>query len=413
MIRCRSLGQIALILLPLLSFIVFGCFPATPKTVITPSASRVSQNVLTSPTGPVFLARSTEEAKGYAGDQACATCHDDIAHQYHGSDHERSLRVVTAKDYGTVFKIKQTVSDPLTDTTYTPTIDKGIFGIRSDGPGGKDLVTARFALGSARDGQSYLGEAANHQWYVLRLSYFTHIHGWDFTPQQKPDIVSFAPVEGEPITVSRVGDCLGCHATVLPLTQDGPDVTHSHFGVGCESCHGPGAAHIASVLGTTGQNGTGIVKMEDLKKASAVRIMQICGGCHSTVSGMRSASADHPEEVVRFAATALAESACFKGSGTLSCVTCHSPHTNLTHDVLSYEATCKRCHEVDGPEAHKASTASARIRVCPVNPRNGCIDCHMPKQEHFSFPHMQFHNHWIKVWRKQANQVQPSTRPIT
>jgi hypothetical protein len=79
--------------------------------------------------------------------------------------------------------------------------------------------------------------------------------------------------------VEREQACLKCHTTGFGRTGgfppngrpgDHPDLAR----VGCESCHGPGAAHVAE----DGAQPGGIVSLGD--KCDSCVILQICGACH-------------------------------------------------------------------------------------------------------------------------------------
>jgi len=74
-------------------------------------------------------------------------------------------------------------------------------------------------------------------------------------------------------------DCLACHTTGFGrpggFPKDGRVESHADLArVGCESCHGPGAAHVRPDAPKTGN----IVALGD--KCDSCVILQICGRCH-------------------------------------------------------------------------------------------------------------------------------------
>jgi len=73
--------------------------------------------------------------------------------------------------------------------------------------------------------------------------------------------------------------CLACHTTAfdLPGGFAATDRASAHpdlARVGCESCHGPGEAHVAPKAERIGT----IISLGD--KCDSCVILQICGGCH-------------------------------------------------------------------------------------------------------------------------------------
>jgi hypothetical protein len=71
----------------------------------------------------------------------------------------------------------------------------------------------------------------------------------------------------------------------------------------------------------------------------------------------------------RFQTVRLELSKCYTASGgALHCVTCHTPHRNATKTAGTYEAACLSCHN-----------SALQKTVCPVNPAQGCVECHMPR----------------------------------
>ena len=74
-------------------------------------------------------------------------------------------------------------------------------------------------------------------------------------------------------------DCLRCHTTGFGraggLAEGAPAASHPDLArVGCESCHGPGAAHVAPGARRRGS----ILALRD--KCESCVILQICGSCH-------------------------------------------------------------------------------------------------------------------------------------
>jgi peroxiredoxin len=78
---------------------------------------------------------------------------------------------------------------------------------------------------------------------------------------------------------AAAAECVACHSTALGrpggLPSGGTPESHPDlFRVGCESCHGPGSAHVGE---DTAKIGT-IVSLGD--KCDSCVILQICGSCH-------------------------------------------------------------------------------------------------------------------------------------
>ena len=70
----------------------------------------------------------------------------------------------------------------------------------------------------------------------------------------------------------------------------------------------------------------------------------------------------------------LKQSKCFLQSSSITCSTCHNPHSNANLPVAVYSQKCIGCHN------------QAAGNFCTVKPAAGialqdnCIDCHMPNQ---------------------------------
>ncbi len=368
-----------------------GPHAAAPVPPAAPPANRT----VASQMGAVAIATSAAEIARYTGDAACAACHPDMAHKHRASGHARTLAPVRLSTDGPAFAAGNSVRDTTSDTVYRAAVADGRCVLTSDGPAGKIVIPAEWAIGSGKHGKTFLGREAGTQWATLRLSLYSQLRGWDFTPEQRPDPAQPGQLNGHPLTVDQVQSCLSCHATTLTMTAAGPDPAQTRCGVGCERCHGPGRRHIATVKAMTSRVQGQDMGIADLKHVPQSQASALCGSCHRTETTPGPNDTDPDHLLVRFKSTALELSACYRKSGTLTCTDCHDPHTNTSTDTAAYERVCLRCHTSSGGNAQ---APGASKKICPVNPKNGCIGCHMPAQGTPTFPHMTMHNHFIKVW---------------
>ncbi len=125
------------------------------------------------------------------------------------------------------------------------------------------------------------------------------VHAAQKAPVQT--VVHQAPV-AKPSEFAGSETCALCHADIAAKFSSNPHselaLMHGGKGVTCESCHGPGAAHVAS--------GGDPTKILQLTKMSAKQIDMTCLGCHASAhpNFLRS---DHAKAGV-------------------SCTSCHSIH---------------------------------------------------------------------------------------
>jgi hypothetical protein len=182
--------------------------------------------------------------------------------------------------------------------------------------------------------------------------------------------------------------CFGCHTTgarmgnVLQLKT-------FESGVQCESCHGPGGAHVDGI-----QNGKPRPNsIRSLKGMDAQETNEMCGVCHRTweavmmmgVKGINNA---------RFPPYRLTNSPCFSVTDRrIACTACHNPHEGLVSDDKYYDSKCAACHN--------QANLAIKKRTCPVG-KQACTSCHMPRVEpaesHHAFP-----DHWIRIVRSKTD----------
>jgi DmsE family decaheme c-type cytochrome len=143
--------------------------------------------------------------------------------------------------------------------------------------------------------------------------------------------------------------CATCHADVAKKFDNNPHsrlaLEHAGKGVTCESCHGPGKAHV--------EGGGDVTKIRRFDKLTPTQVSETCLGCHAGA---------HPN----FARSPHAK-------GGVSCLGCHSVHDSQTPEKLlkaEQPKLCFQCHtdqkaSFDMPFHHPVNEGAVK-----------CSDCH-------------------------------------
>lgn len=252
-------------------------------------------------------------------------------------------------------------------------------------------VDLLWAFGSAHMGQTFLYEQSG-TYYESHVSFFAQLKALDVTPGQSAALpASLAAAAGRAMPPQEVRACFACHTTAS-TTRNQFDPAKAALGVNCESCHGPGAKHVAAANAKTEKRGSGLVF--NPANLSRVDSVDFCGACHRTWQDVVSANLSSAGVLnVRFAPYRLENSECWaQGDARITCLACHDPHKPLGHDAASYDANCLACHVSSAAEKRSANHPGA---ACPVATKN-CVTCHMPKVEPPAL-HSAFTDHWIRI----------------
>lgn len=179
--------------------------------------------------------------------------------------------------------------------------------------------------------------------------------------------------------------CSACHSEVaehLETTPHGKDVFDRKASQGCESCHGPAAAHAEDPDNPALQPA---IYKQTPKQQSAV-----CQSCHDgreqffwhgSVHQKRNVSCLSCHSVHSF----KSESSQLKARNeTESCLTCHKDvraemWKSSHHPIREGEMTCADCHNPHGAQTPKM------IRAASVNDQ--CYTCHTEKRGPFLWEH--------------------------
>jgi len=180
--------------------------------------------------------------------------------------------------------------------------------------------------------------------------------------------------------------CMACHEDVYKKQFEGTPhfQTTKKDGHGCESCHGPGAEHIAG-----GGDKLKIIRFTELSRAES---SQRCLECHGESQTQRHhAVSGH-------------------AGNDVGCVDCHSPHHAKTEQHLltkSQPELCYGCHaatraDFARPYRHRVNEGLVQCSDChdvhgaaglrQVRATQGgeatCYKCHADKQGPFVYEHM-------------------------
>lgn len=180
-------------------------------------------------------------------------------------------------------------------------------------------------------------------------------------------------------------ECALCHGGIAQRRQ-----VSNHRGVACESCHGPGAAHVANPV----ESKPGIPRTRDFcvrchayNPSRPTGFPQIDPVAHNPVTPCMSCHDPHePEPPVTPGECSachgqIARQKAVSHHATLSCTTCHeapeqhkvAPRTLRPSKPMD-RSFCAGCHAEDAP----SPSHIPRINVRTHNSRYVCWQCHYP-----------------------------------
>lgn len=193
--------------------------------------------------------------------------------------------------------------------------------------------------------------------------------------------------------------CATCHSDEANKFSSNPHaklaLEHGGKGVTCESCHGPGKAHVES--------GGDATKILQISKASPKVVDDTCLSCHasghanfersshgaagvSCISCHSIHASQREEHLLKLddpklcygchteAKAAFAQPFHHKvNEGLMKCSDCHNPHGTFEDKLLKssadQNAICTKCH---------AETAGPFVYEHPPLKTEGCTSCHFP-----------------------------------
>jgi len=372
---------------------------------------------------------------GFVGTQACANCHEKEAELWRGSDHAHAMLEATDQSVLAPFAGETFEKDGVTTKFFRR---DGKFFVNTDGPDGKQAdfeVSYTFGISPL---QQYLIEMPGGRYQAFGIA-------WDSRPAEQggqrwfhlyPDqkLTAGDPIHWTGIDQNWNYQCAWCHSTDLKKNYDPAKDSFStvwaEINVGCEACHGPGAAHVAwantpETERSAVEEGAGLaINFNERKgiswspdpRGTAVRSqprktsteINECAGCHAR----RGQFSDDAHSVLglfdAFRPSLLAPGLYFPDGQQLgevykygsflqskmhaagvTCSDCHDPHSGKL--VLEGNSVCGQCHEpavFDTPKHHHHEMQTAGAE---------CASCHMPTTNYMVIDAR--HDHSLRIPR--------------
>jgi hypothetical protein len=330
---------------------------------------------------------------GYAGNQACTSCHRAIAESFSGTAHAHASGPAGANLVSGEFSHK---NSQVKYRVYSESGKVWMSFERAGDPlvqGKRELL---YYIGQGRRGTTYLFSVDGY-FFETPINLYTSRHVWDMAP-------AYGDAREIPLNLPALTSCMDCHVSGIRPPVEGTENRYAmplflHDGVTCERCHGRGENHVKNASGT----------IVNPVKLVPERRDQVCMQCHlegnaaierpgrhlyeyrpgddlsdyvryyvltdSSKPGLRAAS--QFEE--------LAKSTCKKKSGDgMSCTSCHDPHRTvpLGERVAFYRSRCLACHGAQFGEKHHPSQPD-------------CTQCHMPAAPSSDVAHTAVTDHSI------------------
>ncbi len=372
------------------------------------------------------LAVSGGAAPGYVADEACGACHAGLAASYREVGMGRSFGSPDPREVLEVWRAAR-VDHPPSHQRFELVWRGGRLLFRRE-PLGRDAAVlpafeqpVDWVLGSGHRARTYLYRTPGGELYQLPIAWYAQEGRFGMAPgYDRPDH------EGVLRRVRR--ECLFCHNAYpdVPAGSDGGLAPHVFpeelpHGIGCQRCHGPGAAHARAALSGVGGDELRATIVNPARLPAARRD-EVCFQCHLqpavALPGPRrldrgdysfrpgeplaayQAHLDVREagvsELERFEinhhAYRLRQSACFQRSaGRLSCLSCHDPHVRPGRAERRERArrACLGCHS--GRACRRPDAGR------PLGDEQAdCVACHMPERRPRDVVHVTMTDHRIQ-----------------
>lgn len=339
--------------------------------------------------------------EGYVEESVCRSCHSDQAQKFSTSHHAHAMAVA---DDASVLADFNNVRFEQDGVSATFSRRDGRFFVNTEGPDGKPgefEVKYTFAYEPL---QQYLVDIGGGRLQALDIAWDTRVGRWFWLGEGAvPPVGSTYHWTGPFYRWNRT--CIDCHSTdpIVGFNEEKGTYrsTYVDTSIGCQSCHGPGAAHVSWARSEPGAAtplaNLGLAPMD----------MQMCVACHSRrtklAAGYRPGSPflEHfspallrdglyfpdgqiREEVFEYGSFMQSKMA---GAG-VTCMDCHRAHEGTVK--AEGNALCVQCHTPEPPERF-AGFRPGGVFDSPAHTHHPagsegakCVSCHMPERTYMT-----------------------------
>lgn len=336
--------------------------------------------------------------------QNCKPCHTQIVDQYLQTGKGRSFYPADSQKIIENWEAAA-ILDTHQNLWYKPMRWGNKFAVKEFRLDGKDTIHQRmesidFFIGSGNQTRSYLFQR-NGYLFEIPITWYSKKKIWDLSPGYE---------NGQNNRFSReIGAaCMQCHVSGFDYIPQSLNRYRSvGHALGCESCHGNVADHLASM----GQKDTVHRKFPVSLARQPVQVQfDVCRQCHLEGIKVRKHGAkpgfytpgkllsDYDAVFIPVAgsqsefgfashAERLQQSRCFQQSaGKMNCTTCHAPHGSPEPSIELFNSRCRHCHT----QGHE--------KICAVNnsATADCKSCHMQVSGTTDIPHVRSTDHFIR-----------------
>lgn len=337
---------------------------------------------------------SIQSQGAYTGTQSCRECHEKFYQLWAPSHHGKAMQ-----DYSDAFAATNLTPQPaplvIKEASYQAQIGPGQGWVLEKTDQGQKRYQIKHALGG-KNIFYFLTPMDKGRLQTLPVAYDINKKAWFDTAKSGIRHAGDQPVDWRDSTYTFNTSCHGCHVSQYSLNYNPKTgayrTTWKEPGINCETCHGPGEAHVK--VCQEAPKGT-IPK--DLKISRGGRDFTpdqnnaTCSTCHAKAIPLTQSFMpgdnfwDHYDLALfehgdyypdgrdlgeNYTFTSALMSPCVI-AGKLGCTHCHTSSGRFRQKKDPNQA-CLPCH------AERVKNAPAHTRHQAGTPGNQCISCHMP-----------------------------------